>query len=335
MTIRNLLIFLLTLMGLLILLSSGWEIREIRAKLNAAQWVHQSNRVADISLRASGVMAMERGITAAILSHPAQASPDMLYEMARQRHDGDALYRSIMATASELPSLSQVDDTHPLRRGLQQLAQHHDTMETARRQVDQRIANEAVELDESQWITLATRYVEALSELRDATAHPMPNNIYSYTTNPLIKDALFNVSEYAGRERAVIGSAIAQQRPLSEIERARLQRYRDIVEASLARIETLIQQLPDIPALQRPKLSWIPAFSMSIRPFDLPSIEPTVKAPTIRSAQPNGTSKPPRASARCCRFRKSSVIISKPASTSCVTASCSRWPWRSSPSSQP
>ncbi|AMD01243.1 EAL domain-containing protein [Halomonas chromatireducens] len=251
MTIRNLLIFLLTLMGLLILLGSSWEIREIRAKLNAAQWVHQSNRVADLSLRASGVMAMERGITAAILSHPAEASPDMMYEMARQRHDGNALYHAIQASASELPSLARIDDTHPLRRGLQQLTQHHDTMATARQKVDQRIASEAAEIDESQWIGLATRYIYALSELRDATAHPMPDNIYSYTTNPLIKDALFNVSEYAGRERAIIGSAIAQQRTLSENERARLQRYRDIVEASLARVETLIQQLPDIPALTR------------------------------------------------------------------------------------
>ncbi|EWH01634.1 EAL domain-containing protein [Halomonas sp. BC04] len=251
MTIRNLLIFLLTLMGLLILLGSSWEIREIRAKLSAAQWVHQSNQVADLSLRASGVMAMERGITAAILSHPTQASPDMMYEMARQRHDVDTLYRSILAAASELPGLSRIDDTHPLHRGLQQLAQHHETMETARGQVDRRIASEAAELDESQWIALATRYIEALSELRDATGHPMPDNIYSYTTNPLIKDALFNVSEYAGRERAIIGSAIAGQRPLSGPERATLLRYRDIVEASLARVETLIQQLPDIPALTR------------------------------------------------------------------------------------
>ncbi|RCV87687.1 EAL domain-containing protein [Billgrantia montanilacus] len=250
-SIRNLLISLLTLMGMLILLGSSWEIREIRAKLNAAQWVHQSNRVADLSLRASGVMAMERGITAAILSHPAQASPDMMYEMARQRHDVDALYRSILDSASELPSLSRIDDTHPLRRGLHQLTQNHDTMATARQKVDQRITSEAAEIDESQWIGLATRYIDVLSELRDATAHPMPDNIYSYTTNPLIKDALFNVSEHAGRERAIIGSAIAQQSPLSEPERATLQRYRDIVEASLARVETLIQQLPDMPALTK------------------------------------------------------------------------------------
>lgn len=246
MTIRNLLITLLTLLGLLILVGSSWEVREIRAKRDAAQWVHQSHRIADLSLRASGIMAMERGITAAILSNPAGANPDMLYEMAQQRRNGDELYRTILSTASPLAS---TDDAHPLARSLQQLTQHREALETARLQVDRRLAGATAPADEKQWIALATRHIQALSDLRDATTHPMPGNLYSHTANPVIKEVLFNVSEHAGRERAIIGAAIAQGRPLSDADLALLERYRDIVDASLERADTLIRQLPDSPEL--------------------------------------------------------------------------------------
>ncbi|WP_163558522.1 EAL domain-containing protein [Halomonas sp. NO4] len=246
MTIRNLLITLLTLLGLLILVGSSWELRKIRAKQSAARWVHQNNQVADLSLRASGIMAMERGITATILSHPAQANPDMLYEMAQQRHNGNELYHSILTLASPL---ARTADSHPLSRSLEQLRRHRKALEQARQQVDQRLAGKTVSLDETEWIELATRHIEALSNLRDATVQPMPGNIYTHTPNPVIKEVLFIISEHAGRERAIIGAAIAQGRPLSDADLTRLQRYRDIVNASLERADTLIQQLPDTPEL--------------------------------------------------------------------------------------
>ncbi len=244
MTIRNLLITLLTVMGLLILVGSSWEIRELRAKQGAAQWVHQNNRVADISLRASGVMAMERGITLAILSLSDRGNPEMLYEMAQQRRSGDELYRSLVTLASEL-----ADADLPLSRSLAQLASHREELVNARRQVDQLIAGDPSTLDEQQWILLATRHIEALSNLRDATNQPKPGNLYSHTSNPVIKEVLFNASEHAGRERAIVGAAIAQGRSLSGAELAQLQRYRDTVDASMERAHALIEQLPDVAGL--------------------------------------------------------------------------------------
>ncbi|MBA2777291.1 EAL domain-containing protein [Billgrantia kenyensis] len=205
--------------------------------------------MADLSLRASGVMAMERGITSAILSQPDMATPDMLYEMAQQRRNGDELYRVILAVSSELARLSGGAPHHPLRSSLQELARHHEALSSARRQVDARLAGEIVTLDESQWILQATRFIEALTSVRDASTHPMPGNIYSHSTNPIIKDALFNISEYAGRERAILGAAISQQRAISDSEHAMLMRYRDIVEASLERVDILFRQLPEQPSL--------------------------------------------------------------------------------------
>ncbi len=246
MTIRNLLTMLLTVMGLLILIGSSWEVRELRAKQDAARWVHQNNQVADLSLRASGVMAMERGITAAILSLSDRGNPEMLYEMAQQRRSGDELYRSLEALATELTAANA---DLPLSRSLAQLVGQREALVDARHQVDRLIVGDAAPLNEQQWIQLATRHIEALSNLRDAANQPKPGNLYSHTSNPIIKEVLFNASEHAGRERALVGAAIAQGRPLSGAELAQLQRYRDTVDASLERAHALIEQLSDVPGL--------------------------------------------------------------------------------------
>ncbi|RUA22317.1 hypothetical protein DSL92_06545 [Billgrantia gudaonensis] len=47
--------------------------------------------------------------------------------------------------------------------------------------------------------------------------HSMPGNLYSHTANPVIKEVLFNVSEHAGRERAIISG----YRPRSTAQRCR------------------------------------------------------------------------------------------------------------------
>jgi diguanylate cyclase (GGDEF)-like protein/PAS domain S-box-containing protein len=242
MTIRRLLITLLALLGLLILAGSLWEFMEARAKLRAVDWVEQTNRLTDLSLRASTVMAMERGITAAILSSPEHAGADMRDEMAQQRRNVDTFYRELLDTAQVLPTLPA---SHPLSTALHDLAYNRGELEASRNQIDQSLENGSTALGAAQtWLVLATAHIEALANVRRATMAPLPDNIYSYTSNPVMKEVLFTVSEYAGRERAIIGAAIARNRPLNAGELAQLRQYRDIVELGLKRSENIVRQFP-------------------------------------------------------------------------------------------
>ncbi len=242
MTIRRLLITLLALLGLLILAGSLWEFTEARAKLRAVDWVEKTNRLTDLSLRASTVMAMERGITAAILSSPDHAGADMREEMAQQRRAVDAFYRDMQDAAQTLPALPA---SHPLSTALHDLAYNRGELEASRDQIDQDLRNGgSAGGAETAWIALASNHIEALANVRRATMAPLPDNIYSYTPNPVMKEVLFTVSEYAGRERAIIGAAIARNRPLSAGELAQLQQYRDIVDLGLKRTESIVRQFP-------------------------------------------------------------------------------------------
>jgi len=236
MSIRRLLITLLALLGLLILAGSLWEFREAREKLHAVTWIEQTNYLADLSLRASAVMAMERGITAALLAS-GEPQPSMAEEMQRQRRDVDTQYQRLLDSAQTITNLPP---NHPLTLALHDLARSRGELEATRSHIDQGQPSP----DANTWITLASAHIEALADVRRACMVPLPGNMYSYMPNPLMKEALFTVSEYAGRERAIIGSAIARQRRLTEGELAQLHQYRNIVDLALTRAERIVRQFP-------------------------------------------------------------------------------------------
>lgn len=245
MSIRRLLVTLLALLGLLTVIGSVWETREARQKMRAVSWIEQSNLVADIALRAGAVMAMERGITAAIVSNPHQAGIEMLDEMRHQRHALDQLYQQLLHTVETQVVLPA---NHPVSAALIDLAASRGELETIRQQTD-RLLRDGPAVSEQQWLNVATRHIELLAEVRRATMAPLPDNAYSYVPNPLIKEVLFTISEFAGRERAIVGTAIAANRALTEAELLQLQQYRDMVEMALRRSEALLRQFAPTPQL--------------------------------------------------------------------------------------
>ncbi|GAB4296979.1 MAG: hypothetical protein Kow0096_14720 [Thiohalomonadaceae bacterium] len=236
MSIRRLLITLLALLGLLILAGSLWELRDAREKLSAVTWIEQTNHLADLSLRASAVMAMERGITAALLSSE-EPPPTMVDEMRRQRQTVDRQYQRLLDTAQTIDNLPP---SHPLTLALHDLAHSRGELEASRHLIDQHNLPGGADA----WIAQATRHIEAMTDVRRACMVPLPGNMYSYIPNPVMKEALFTVSEYAGRERAIVGAAIARHRPLTEQELAQLRQYRNVVDVALTRAERIMRQFP-------------------------------------------------------------------------------------------
>ncbi|MCW8918152.1 MAG: EAL domain-containing protein [Gammaproteobacteria bacterium] len=241
MSIRRLLITLLALLGLLILLGSLWQVSDIRTRLRAISWIEQSNGLADASLHASAVMAMERGITAAILADTLQANGGMQREMLTQRRALDEHYQRLLDIAHALPTLPA---NHPLVAALRDLASSRQTLESFRHEIDLALEQGGEGQREQAWFTLSSSHIEALMTLRFATMAPLPDNPYSYVSNPVLKQVLFTISENAGRERAIVGIAIAQNRPLTAEELERLRQYRNLVRLRLKTSESITRYMP-------------------------------------------------------------------------------------------
>lgn len=246
MTVRRLLFVLISVFCLLSAISGVWQLADSRAQVRAVEWTYRANRMADLAQQVSGGLAMERGITAAVLASPAEVALSMLAEMERVRVSNDARHAQMREL---LDSLADLSSDHPLFDKREELDRNRREMVRHRQLVDDQVRGFSNGLVPEQWIELMTRRMEGLHDLVSISGLPVRDNVYTRASAPLVRDLLFSLSEYMGRERALVGVAIAQDRPLTSDELERLDEYRTIAVHARKRVEAIVGLLPDDPAM--------------------------------------------------------------------------------------
>ncbi|NMG01895.1 HAMP domain-containing protein, partial [Azoarcus taiwanensis] len=234
----------LALIGAFALLSAGagfWQLADSRAKLRAVEWTQLANQLTDVAQRASARLALERGVTAAILGNPAEADPELLFELHGVRLLVDELHRQMWELLGELGNRS-ID--HPLFERVGDLQQSRAEMVRLRALVDEQLLGVGNGLDAEQWIALMNRRIDELQDVATHAMLPLRGNVYTLVSAPIIKDVLFTLGEYLGRERAMVGVAIARNQALSEAELAQLHDYRVVALRARERALAMIQDLP-------------------------------------------------------------------------------------------
>ncbi len=234
----------LVLIGAFALLSAGagfWQLADSRAKLRAVEWTQLTNQLTDVAQRASARLALERGVTAAILGNPAEADPELLFELHGVRLLVDELHRQMWELLGELGNRS-ID--HPLFERVGDLQQSRAEMVRLRALVDEQLLGVGNGLDAEQWIALMNRRIDELQDVATHAMLPLRGNVYTLVSAPIIKDVLFTLGEYLGRERAMVGVAIARNQALSEAELAQLHDYRVVALRARERALAMIQDLP-------------------------------------------------------------------------------------------
>lgn len=239
---------------LVALVSAGagyWQLADSRAKLQAVEWIQEANRLADAAQQTSAALAMERGITAAILANPAEAGASMLAEMHRVRAAVDASQRWL-STVTE--ALARRDIDHPLFSKLQEMSSNRSRMASLRAEVDAQLNGEGRGLDAEQWIESMTQRIGGLQDLAAISMQPLRDNRYTLASALVIKDVLFTLSEYAGRERAAIGVAIARGAPLSAYAWRAVEDQRVVANRARQRAEAILAHLPGTPQVMQARL---------------------------------------------------------------------------------
>lgn len=248
MTIRRLLYALFGLFALLLAGAGLWQLSDSRSKASAVEWIHMTNRIADVAQQASAALAMERGATAAVLAHEAGPASPLYEEMLRTRAAAESVHASLTELAD---ALARFDPDHPLFDHLREMQGDHRMLLNYRERVDQQLSGGAKGLTVEHWMALMVGYIEQLQELVGVSMLPWNDNIYTHASLPIIKDVLFSLGEYLGRERAMIGAAIARGAPLSEAELASLNDYRVVTLWARRRAESMLVHLPPTTELAR------------------------------------------------------------------------------------
>lgn len=90
-----------------------------------------------------------------------------------------------------------------------------------------------------EWFEVATQNINAEFDLRNTTFTPQKKEEKILYLNNSIRSNIAKLCEYAGRQRAIVGNAIASGKPFTIESLDRIQHYRSIVEESLSQILVL------------------------------------------------------------------------------------------------
>lgn len=236
--------FLLGVVGLLVLILTILSVSSFYAAYNDSREIERTNAanlLADKVLLAAGEQAKERGFTATALSSRGAIDPKLVSMINSARKTGNEQFKEArMLTAK----IMQIDGSNQiLEKNLAASDRYYAQVESARQAIDRGISNGQAAYQTADWVKLMTNLIEANAQLRLAS---MASDAGSKKTlqeamrlNIELKQAIWVVSEYAGRERAALGAAIASGMPIEPATLGKLNNYRAIIDLNLKPIYAL------------------------------------------------------------------------------------------------
>ncbi|MBI5894073.1 MAG: HAMP domain-containing protein [Deltaproteobacteria bacterium] len=205
-----------------------------------ADRIAMANELSDNIIAAAGFEAIERGVTMTALSSPMPADSAMLQRIKDLREKGDDSFKKGHSIAEALviydPSNIFFKDTAKKADNARKALEH------ARTSVDANLTRDVKDYKPDVWFKTITAFIDANADLR-LSAITSPSNAHSLQEgirmNLAVKHAIWLASEYAGRERATIGSLIARGIPMVDEQLAQLKTFRAIVDLNLKTVLNL------------------------------------------------------------------------------------------------
>lgn len=229
--------FLMGIVGILILvltlLSANNVLKNYRDSREMMR-VDIANEMSDEILEGSGHLAKERGVTALALSSNSAADGMIVQKIRAERQDGNEHFKKSIELGKEL---AELDSSNALLKSYITKAESlYSELESARRSVDQNLERDTKNYPPKEWIKLITSFIDANADLRLST-------FMSSTTgdtmqealrmNLELKQAVWLISEYAGRERATLGNFINNRQPVDAATIEKLNTFKAIVDLNL------------------------------------------------------------------------------------------------------
>ncbi|MDI6834912.1 MAG: methyl-accepting chemotaxis protein [Rhizobiaceae bacterium] len=232
--IRDILLLILSAFVFALLFIASSNIYAAWEDMTAAKAMHANAEVGELFLTSAGALATERGFTNTVLAQNSIATQNSISRIQELRRKGDEALSSALAEVRKGP------DFKGKGRLLARVRQDFEALVALRSEVEaqwSRIASERDAAVARRWVPSVTALIMSSQELRIA-AQVVPSTALARTQIMLdLRQAMWVIAEYAGRERAVIGGKIAAGKPLDGDTLAILAGYRGRLEQSWATIE--------------------------------------------------------------------------------------------------
>nr|ADB12514.1 putative two-component sensor [uncultured bacterium 9F08] len=248
---------LLTVITLALVFSFGTSaLKESRA----AQRNLAADILADLLVRANTRVAQERGLTTIALMRPGRISAEELVALGQLREEND---RHLDAALEAATNFARHATSPQLSAALQQLDERIAAVRQARRQADE-LLQQPQTGGAAAFIDATTALIGAMATLRDISQAPDSDIT---PDNPIFHETLHTVTEMAGRERALLGGAIAAQRPLSDNELQTLWMIRGVFEGSREKFARATQRYAGLAEVDAARARMEQAFQNDFGPL--------------------------------------------------------------------
>jgi len=205
-SIRNILLVITGVLGLIAIGLAGKNVLTAENERARAVEIERANDAGDLLIAAAGNWAVERGVTMTALADSAPVSDERRALIDKQRALADSELSQALADLAETEAdLSAVEDTYAAVQAL-------------REQIDAEIGAPVWERTEDlpdKWLRMVTGLIEVSQQLRRDLELSNGSVEARLVQLQRMKDAIWVLSEFAGRERAAIGGKIAGGAPMS------------------------------------------------------------------------------------------------------------------------
>ncbi len=229
------------LMGTISILLLALTVLSINNVLNARKTGREiarldtANMLADKILEASGYEAKERGVTSEAITSSAAADDSIIRMIQELRSKGDDTINKAYELAKKLAEMDGANPT--LDMAVRKAQALHSELESARRNADRNFGRTTnKDYSAKDYTDVITSYIDANADIRTTafTSSSGKETLQeALRMNLELKHAVWLVSEYAGRERAILARFVSSRIPFEKDTLEKLNTYRAIVDINL------------------------------------------------------------------------------------------------------
>lgn len=236
--------FLFAIVGVLAVVLTALSISNALrtyAETKEIKRIAMANELSDLVISAAANEAKERGLTSALLSSATSADNELLRELNEARAKGDDSIKKASAVAK---TLVEADGSNvALKSSFDNVTKLYGELEATRKVVDREAGREgAKNFPPQEFIKQMNGFIDANAEFRlsSLTSASSKSTLQeALAMNIELKQAVWLVSEYAGRERATLGGFIAGKKPLDQTTLEKLNSFKAIVDINIKPIVKL------------------------------------------------------------------------------------------------
>jgi methyl-accepting chemotaxis protein len=245
--IRNLLVIGVTLLSLFGLSVSGYVLLRAQQERSKAFEADAANITADLLLESAGNWARERGATNLALNAAKPASSEQIAAILNFRKRADQPFEHALGQLARLDFSNREKLLAAAKEASQRLG-------ALRSKADAEMAKPANEREAtvvSQWAPTITALIVASQDLRVAATMDLDDVQARLSNLQNFKHFVWVISEYMGRERAIVAGLIAAGRPINAQEIVTLAMFRGRVEAAWDSVRAYSAKLSASPSVSR------------------------------------------------------------------------------------